>query len=249
MGKIKRFRFRDLFLKYPILDEFRVEGFASLIDFGVTMLDDSWRTTAVISPGAQPYVVAVNMSRNPVNIADQKTCLFAYFHGQMSTLMALAPRSRMTTIASNSRDGEMIGRAAARMGFGTVRGSSTHGGVKAGRELVKESKDDRCVLFNVDGPRGPNRIVKKSIIRIAELSNLPIVPVVCDGRTRTKIKKSWDSYMIPHLHSRMVYIFGEPIHLSENMTDDDREFFRSLLEERLLAMDSRLAEFWTIGIN
>ncbi|MDZ4832975.1 MAG: lysophospholipid acyltransferase family protein [Candidatus Melainabacteria bacterium] len=248
MGKEKKFRLRDVFLKYPLLDKFRVSGLANLMSIGVTMIDDSFRATAVISPGAKPFVIAVNQSRRPVPIANAPSCLFAYFHGQMVTLMALAPRSRMTTIASNSRDGEMIGRAADQMGFGTVRGSSTQGGMKAGRELVRESNDDRCILFNVDGPRGPRHVAKKSVIRVAELAGIPIVPVVCDGRKNLTVR-SWDKYMIPWLHSRTVYIFGEPIFLKEDMNDDDREAARATLEERLRGMDSRLTDFWNVGIN
>ena len=248
MGKTKKFRLRDLFLKYPTLDRFRVNGFAALMKIGVTMIDESYRHTAVICPGAKPYVPAVNQSRRPVNVADRPPCLFAYFHGQMVTLMALSPRSHMTTLASNSRDGEMIGRAAERMGFGTVRGSSTQGGMKAARELIRETNAKRCILFNVDGPRGPHHVVKNSVIRIAEIARVPIVPVVCDGRKNLQIN-SWDKYIIPFLHTRMIYIYGEPIHLKKHMTDDDREEARALLEERLVGMDARLADFWKVGIG
>lgn len=248
MGKAKKFRLRDLFLKYPALDEFRINAISNLMKIGVTMIDESYRHTAVICPGARPFVPAVNQSRRPVNIADQPACMFVYFHGQMVTLMALSPRSRMTTLASNSRDGEMIGRAAERMGFGTVRGSSTQGGMKAARALIKETNANRCILFNVDGPRGPHHVVKDSVIRIAEIARVPIVPVVCDGRTKLQIN-SWDKYFIPYLHSRTVYIYGEPIFLKKHLTDDDREEARALLEERLIGMDSRLNDFWQVGIN
>jgi len=63
VSKNKRFRIRDIFIKYPLLDQLRIETIATLFDKGISLLDDSFRSTAVISPGAQPYVAAVNMGK------------------------------------------------------------------------------------------------------------------------------------------------------------------------------------------
>lgn len=245
MSKGKKFRIRDIFNKYPLLDRLRIESIATLIDKGVTALDDGFRSTAVISPGAKEYVGAVNMGKCGPRLSSTKTCIFAYYHGQMVTLMALSPRSSMTTLASNSRDGEMIARAAERMGFALARGSTAHGGVKAGLELITASKDNNCILFNVDGPRGPRHVVKDYVIRVAELSGLPIVPVVCDARTKQTIN-SWDKYIVPFLNSRMVYIFGEPIHVGSDLSSAEKESYRAQLQDQLEELDSRLSAFWSL---
>ncbi len=243
MANKKRFRIRDIFNKYPLLDRLRIETMARLFDKGVTAIDDSYRSTSVISEGAKDYVRAVNMGKKRLEFADQKPCIFAYYHGQMVVLMALSPRDRMTTLASNSRDGEMIARAADRMGFGLARGSKTHGGMKAGLELMSASKDNRNLLFNVDGPKGPRHIVKDSIIRIAEMSGLPIIPVVCDGR-KNWVSNSWDKYTIPFLNTRTIYIFGDPIHVANGISNSERESLREDLSERLAHMYSMLPSFW-----
>lgn len=243
MADKKRFRIRDIFIKYPLLDKLRIETLATFFDKGVTLLDDSYRATAIISEGAKDYVRAVNMGKKTLEFHDQKPCIFAYYHGQMVVLMALSPRNRMTTLASNSRDGEMIARAADRMGFGLARGSKSHGGLKAGLELMSASKDNQNILFNVDGPRGPIHIVKESIIRIAEMSGLPIVPVVVDGRTK-KVFNSWDRYMIPFVNSRTVYIFGDPLHVANGISSSERESLRAELEERLKHINSMLPSYW-----
>jgi len=247
MSKNKRFRIRDIFNKYPFLDRLRIETVATLFDKGISALDDSFRSTALISPGAQEYVGAVNMGKKGPVFKAAKPCIFAYYHGQMVTLMALSPRSQMTTLASNSRDGEMIARAAARMGFGIARGSKTHGGVKAGLEIMTASEKNQCILFNVDGPRGPKHVVKDSIIRIAELSGLPIVPVVCDARVKATMK-SWDSYIIPFLNSRMVYIFADPIHVGSKLSDAEKESMRQKLDDSLRSINAHLPSFWSLKI-
>jgi lysophospholipid acyltransferase (LPLAT)-like uncharacterized protein len=244
VSKNKRFRIRDIFIKYPLLDQLRIETIATFFDKGISMLDDSYRSTAVISPGAQAYVGAVNMGKHGPKISGIKPCIFAYYHGQMVTLMALSPRSKMVTLASNSRDGEMIARAASRMGFGIARGSKTHGGMKAGLELMTASENNQCILFNVDGPKGPRHVVKDYIIRVAEMSGLPIVPVVCDARTKLTIN-SWDKYICPFLNTKTVYIFGEPIEVGSNLSDSEKESARERLSDRLKELDERLPAFWT----
>lgn len=243
MSKNKRFRIRDIFNKYPLLDKLRIESIASFIDIGVSYLDNSYRSTAVINPLAKEFVGAVNVGRRAIEFSGTKPCIFAYYHGQMVTLMALSPRGRMTTLASNSRDGEMIARAAARMGFGIARGSKTHGGVKAGLELMTASEENRSILFNVDGPRGPRHVVKDYIIRIAQLSGLPIVPVVCDGRSQWTIN-SWDKYIVPFHCTRMVYIFGEPIYVPSELSDSEKEESRLLLSSRLEEINAKLPGYW-----
>jgi hypothetical protein len=185
------------------------------------------------------------MGKARLQFENIKPCVFAYYHGQMFVLMALSPRSRVTTLASNSRDGEMIARAADRMGFGLARGSKNQGGVKAGLELMTAAETDRSILFNVDGPRGPKHIVKESIIRVAQISGLPIVPVVCDARSKV-LMNSWDNYMIPMLNTKTVYIFADPIHVGQNLSDDEKEALRLQLEDCLARINSRLPEFWTI---
>ncbi len=245
MSKNKRFRIRDIFIKYPLLDQLRIETIATLFDKGISLLDDSFRSTAVISPGAQPYVAAVNMGKRRPKISGKKPCIFAYYHGEMVTLMALCPRANMVTLASNSRDGEMIARAAVRMGFGVARGSKTHGGMKAGLELMTASERNQSILFNVDGPKGPRHVVKDYIIRVAEMSKLPIIPVVCDARSNERIK-SWDRYLVPCLGSRMVYIFGEPIEIGSNLSDEEKEAKRQLLSDRLKEINDRLPQYWEL---
>ncbi len=240
---MKKFRIKDLFLKYPLLDKWRVLGLAGIFKYGITVYDLSYRVMAVIPEASKAYVRASSANSRSDGLATLKPAIYAYFHGQMYVLLGLSPRNRMSLIASNSRDGEMIARAAEFMGFEVARGSRTHGGVKGAFNLINAAEHNRSVLFPVDGPKGPFEIVKAEVIRLAQITKLPIIPVVSRARTRD-LMKSWDRYNCPYLNTKMVYVFGEPLEVPANADDDEKENLRVELQSYMVELKAKTSEFF-----
>ncbi len=240
---MKKFRIKDLFLKYPLLDKWRVLGLAGIFKYGITVYDLSYRVMAVIPEASKAYVRASSTNSGSDGLATLKPAIYAYFHGQMYVLLGLSPRNRMSLIASNSRDGEMIARAAEFMGFEVARGSRTHGGVKGAFNLINAAEHNRSVLFPVDGPKGPFEIVKAEVIRLAQITKLPIIPVVSRARTRD-LMKSWDRYNCPYLNTKMVYVFGEPLEVPANADDEEKENLRVELQNYMVELKAKTSEFF-----
>ena len=67
---------------------------------------------------------------------------------------------RVVALVSMSFHGEMIARAAQRLGFGMVRGSSTKDGSRAFNEMRRLAKRGHQILITVDGPLGPRHKAK-----------------------------------------------------------------------------------------
>jgi len=257
---VKKLRIRDLLLKYPLLDKARVHGFAAFFRHGLFFYDTSYRRLAVIPEGAREYVAtAGSWGSKPGALAGLKPAVYAYFHGHMHVLLGLTPRERLTLIVSNSRDGEMIARAAEDMGYQVARGSRTEGGVKGALKLLGAAGSDRSILFPVDGPRGPRHVVKPEVIRIAQLAGLPIIPVVARPRTMDKMMKSWDQYNCPYMHSLMVYIYGAPMHVGsvkehdgEKKGEEDKdagiEALRQELETYMLSLTGVADRFFDADV-
>ncbi|MBA4076760.1 MAG: hypothetical protein C0508_17085 [Cyanobacteria bacterium PR.023] len=200
---------------------------------------------AVIPEASKAYVRASSANSSSENgLATLKPAIYAYFHGQMYVLLGLSPRNRMSLIASNSRDGEMIARAAEFMGFEVARGSRTHGGVKGAFNLINAAEHNRSVLFPVDGPKGPFEIVKAEVIRLAQITKLPIIPVVSRARTRD-LMKSWDRYNCPYLNTKMVYVFGEPLEVPANADDEEKENLRLELQNYMVELKAKTSEFFS----
>jgi lysophospholipid acyltransferase (LPLAT)-like uncharacterized protein len=109
--------------------------------------------------------------------------IIAFWHGRQ-VMMPLAYRrrritkeARMEILVSQHRDGELIARILHWFRFGTVRGSTTRGGSRALRQLVRCARAGADLAVTPDGPRGPRCVAQAGAIELAKLSGLPIVPL------------------------------------------------------------------------
>ena len=135
---------------------------------------------------------------------------------------------------SRSKDGEIIARAAEIMGLKTVRGSITRGGASATLELIERIKQGDNGAITVDGPKGPNRKVKKGIIEIAKITGVPIVPITWYSPSKGYLKlKTWDEFRFPLFCRKLLMYYGEPIYVSPDADENEIERMRQLLEDRM----------------
>ncbi len=114
-----------------------------------------------------------------------KHIIIAFWHGQQ-LMMPLAYRGAEAHILiSQHRDGELIHQIVSRFGFRSVRGSTTHGGVTALRQLIKLGRSGVDLVVTPDGPNGPRQVVQMGTIQLAKATGLPIVPLAfgCSKKT------------------------------------------------------------------
>src|ERR1043166_4175316 len=102
--------------------------------------------------------------------------LYAFWHENILVPCGIFARRDILVLISHHADGEMIAQVCKHVGFGTIRGSSTRGGMKAMREMVRASADSHLAVIP-DGPRGPRRHVELGLIYLAAKTGLPIVLV------------------------------------------------------------------------
>src|SRR3990172_1850258 len=70
-----------------------------------------------------------------------KRVLYAFWHGRLLALCYTHRRQGIRVLVSQHRDGEFIAKTIEKLGFGTVRGSSSKGGAKAVIEMVRARPD------------------------------------------------------------------------------------------------------------
>ena len=87
-----------------------------------------------------------NSGRQPV---------MAFWHGRILSATYYFRRRGIVVITSENFDGEWIARIIERFGYGTARGSSSHGGQRALIRLKRALAEGKAAGFTVDGPRGP----------------------------------------------------------------------------------------------
>ena len=137
---------------------------------------------------------------------------------------------------SRSLDGEMTAGIARRFGYTPVRGSSSRGGSQALKEMIAVmNAGDKKYLCGtaVDGPRGPARKMKKGMLAVARRTGALFVPMACSGNRLITFPKAWDKTILPKPFSRMTIIFGEPVSIPAELTDEELETLRQSLEDEL----------------
>lgn len=138
----------------------------------------------------------------------------------------------IVVITSQSLDGEYIARFLKRFGFGTIRGSSSRGGVKALVEMIRHMRRGHSMAFTVDGPRGPRYAAKTGAIVLAKKTGNPIVPFSVECARYWTIN-SWDRMQIPKPFTRARFMTAAAIEVPPEIDDAEVENKRLELERTL----------------
>jgi lysophospholipid acyltransferase (LPLAT)-like uncharacterized protein len=119
---------------------------------------------------------------------------------------------RVGWLISASVDGEAISEIARRMGGGVVfRGSTTAKGAEAVRGIYRAITRDRLSpVVTPDGPYGPRSVFKPGVVKIAQLSGVPLVPISYCA-SHAWVLKTWDRFVVPRPFCRVVVAVGEPV--------------------------------------
>jgi len=159
-----------------------------------------------------------------------------------------ATRKPITIMISQSKDGELISRIVNVLGWYPVRGSSSKGGRQALREMQKRVREGYKVGHIVDGPRGPHGVVKPGLLIIAQVSGMPIVPVIISGEKKW-VFNSWDRFMVPKPFSRVIIRFGDEIRIPKNMQQSNFEEKRLSIENTLKNLYVETDSMWTNSVE
>jgi len=132
-------------------------------------------------------------------------------------------------MVSQSNDGDIGAGLLRRAGWRPIRGSSSRGGMKALKHMIRELRRSRLAAHVVDGPQGPAGIVKPGAITLALAARAVIVPVSISA-DRAWFFNSWDRFMMPKPFAGIRFAFGEMIHLNGSDGKTDVEAWRRHLE-------------------
>ncbi len=142
---------------------------------------------------------------------------------------------RTLVMVSQSRDGDLGSRLLEIDQVTVIRGSSTRGGGSALRKMVQEIKPRDFAAFAVDGPRGPRGKVKPGIVRMAQLTGMPIMPVVVHT-TNKWVLGSWDQMEVPKPFSTTRIECGKLMYVDAESDSGQSDTMLSDLQNQLSEM-------------
>lgn len=167
--------------------------------------------------------------------------IYSGWHGKTFSAATFFRKMGVYTIISHSKDGDMQNIIFRKFGFKTIRGSTGRGGVKAAIESIEALKRGEKMAFTPDGPRGPSGVVQGGIVLMAKKSGANIVPVGVSADRKWEAP-TWDKYMVPKPFAHCFMVFGEPISVPADATEDTLESIRQQLEIQMHGLEHHAAE-------
>jgi lysophospholipid acyltransferase (LPLAT)-like uncharacterized protein len=171
-------------------------------------------------------------------VASRRQPIMAFWHGRILPATFYFRRRGIVVITSENFDGEWIARIIERFGYGTARGSTSRGGLKALLQLKRDMTAGKPAGFTIDGPRGPARVAQPGAIWLAKATGNPVVPFHAEA-SRHWTMKSWDRTQIPKPFSTIALAIGQPIEVAPDCTEARAEEKRQELEASLRALEAR----------
>lgn len=175
---------------------------------------------------------------HPLGAPNMPTCpgfrgtyLYTFWHENM-----LLPANQfggygIHVLISKHADGQLIAETIERLGFHTIRGSSSRGGIEAAREILKLGQSAQVVI-TPDGPRGPRRQFQGGAIYLASRTGLPIIPVGI-AFDRPWRFNSWDRFAMPKPFRRAILTSTDPVPVPRDADRDVLERYRVLLQQKM----------------
>ena len=199
---------------------------------GQGLLGSLFTTTRLTRLGAENYL-RFRREGQPV--------IFVFWHGQLLPLVYYHRGEGVVVLVSEHADGEYITRVIERQGFRTVRGSSTRGGIRGLKSLIRAARDGHDLALTPDGPRGPPHEFKPGALMAAQMTGAPIIPTAA-GASAAWHFESWDRFMVPRPLSRVTIEYAEPIWIDRDTDASGRERHAEELAGVLNGLTARVSE-------
>ncbi len=148
---------------------------------------------------------------------ENRRFILAVWHGRLLLPVYLHRNEGICAMVSLHRDGELIAQTIQRLGYTTVRGSSTRGGREAFNEMVRAIRAGANAAIIPDGPTGPRHQLKPGVLFIAQQTGAAILPLTfaCD---RYITFNSWDRFTLWKPFAKCVAVYGDPFYVPRTWT-------------------------------
>lgn len=184
-----------------------------------------------------------------INNKHLRPCIYAMWHTDQFCVYGLREKARTNILISTSSDGDIVAYCCKNLGFKIVRGSTGRKGAIESTfkmaELLGEGDD---IALMVDGPHGPLHSVKNGAVRLAKMSGAPIVPVgwYCKQFNFVRLP-SWDSMWAPISDCNIINLYGEPIYVPKDISNEEEAEYRRQIKESLDDIHARLPEEYKLA--
>lgn len=171
-----------------------------------------------------------------------KPFILCFWHNRLCMMVySWAKDKPLHMLISAHSDGRIISKAVSHHGISTIAGSTSKGSSDALRKLLRALKSGESIGVTPDGPRGPRFSVNQGLINLAYKAGIDFIPVSY-STSRRIVLNSWDRMVIPLPFSKGVFIYGQPIKMPENLSDEELSSLKEALRRNLIDISNQADE-------
>lgn len=172
-------------------------------------------------------------------IGSGNTAIYVLWHGRLLPCAWYHRHQGLATLISRHRDGDYVSPIVQRWGYRVVRGSSSRGGTRALRAMVRLLRAGTPVAVTPDGPRGPREKMKTGPLVAAQRAGVPLVPVTA-GTDRGWWFVGWDRFLVPKPFATIRLAYGPPMFVPPEAAEKEIEALAGELGDRLSELTARV---------
>ena len=133
----------------------------------------------------------------------------------------------LRVLISNHRDGHLVSSFAKGFGLDVCNTDIRAGGSVALCELRDALQQGQSVAVTPDGPLGPAKKAKGGVLKLAQASGCPIVPLAAATHRCWRFR-SWDRLMLPKPFAKIRYAEAEKLFVEKEADISSEELIRCL---------------------
>lgn len=213
-----------------MLEKFKIWFFTQLIFIVYRIFIMSWRLRVVSHPQLDE------------DLKNNKPVIFSHWHGDIQAIVAFSRFYSVVSIASVSKDGEIITRVLEKLGLKMARGSSSKKGAQGLRALIRLARAGNIPVIPADGPRGPRHQPKPGVFELSKILGARIYPGGIACSSEWILQKAWDKASLPKLFSKIILCWGTPVEALTDSDDPRDPKFATELREKALRAGHQASE-------
>jgi lysophospholipid acyltransferase (LPLAT)-like uncharacterized protein len=191
----------------------------------------SYLAISLIGPTLR-YSISWEEPPSPPDATYERPVIYAFWHRAVFAGAWLWRKAGAAVMVSRSFDGEFIARTIEKLGFVTVRGSSSRGGAEALLGLKTQLEQGNPVVFTIDGPRGPKYVAKQGPVLLSRATALPMAAFYV-AVNDPLVLNTWDALVIPKPFSKALVRFSKKMQVPANADDAQMADFHRQLQAAL----------------
>ena len=169
--------------------------------------------------------------------------ILCFWHGRLLMMpLSWNIKKKINVLISAHSDGQLLSKTVKYFDIKTIIGSSSKGGSEAIRNIIKSLKSGISIGMTPDGTRGPRMKINSAIIKIASLTGNKIVPLSYSVKKKIFLN-SWDKFLVALPFGKGCFIWGKPIKIKKNISNNEDLKLSNKLEKILIKLTKEADQY------